>query len=172
MTAILTIETRLSSRFNFGELESIKSKIANLNLDQIIGKVAHDENLSIDEVREIAQQYKQFIYLAGVYGGVVPTKRIDMLWHAHILDTMKYDTFCQEVFNRKIHHCPGYSNQSFARCSADSGDDRKFEERTKELFMNHFGSNPFEDSLVASCPLSDDDQKCYSPPDESEESSK
>jgi hypothetical protein len=151
MTAILTIETRLSSRFNFGELESIKSKIANLNLDQIIGKVAHDENLSIDEVREIAQQYKQFVYLAGAYGDVTPTKDIDLVWHAHILDTEKYDSFCHEVFGRKIHHLPTYSKQEFGRGNFNSEAQERTYYRTIKLFEKEFGHNPFKGIMFSGC---------------------
>jgi hypothetical protein len=37
----------------------------------------------------------------------MPSKAVDALWHAFILDTRAYQVFCQQAFGRYFHHIPG-----------------------------------------------------------------
>ncbi len=53
--------------------------------------------------------YKRFLKLCLIKGNgkdVVPTKLIDQMWHAHILDTRKYQADCQAIFGHYLHHFP------------------------------------------------------------------
>ncbi len=36
----------------------------------------------------------------------MPSKAVDTLWHAFILHTRVYETFCQQAFGRLLHHTP------------------------------------------------------------------
>lgn len=36
-----------------------------------------------------------------------PSALADAAWHAHILDTCEYTTFCKDTFGRYLHHTPG-----------------------------------------------------------------
>jgi hypothetical protein len=36
----------------------------------------------------------------------MPSKAVDTLWHAFILHTRAYETFCQQAFGRLLHHTP------------------------------------------------------------------
>ena len=39
----------------------------------------------------------------------MPSKAVDAAWHAFILDTRAYATFCQRAFGRMLHHTPAES---------------------------------------------------------------
>lgn len=84
--------------------------------------------------------YKRFLKLNAMYPkkSIVPTKTIDAVWHAHILDTRAYIPDCQRVFGEYFHHFPyfGLRGEDDARDLADS-----FAE-TCELFVRHFGESP------------------------------
>ena len=136
--------------------ERVKKSLEELNIDQVIGKIAFEENLSIDQLKEIEIQYKDFLFLCGIHKNVCPTPKIDLLWHNHILDTAKYDDFCQKTFGRKIHHKPHYLKQSFSP-STDSKPD--LIERTSSLFLEEFGYNPFA-NIKAESGCNDKSQCC------------
>lgn len=36
----------------------------------------------------------------------MPSRVVDVLWHAFILDTRAYDAFCRQAFGRFLHHIP------------------------------------------------------------------
>ena len=61
-----------------------------------------------EEADLIEPQYKAFLFLSQKYPqeSIVPTKRLDEMWHAHILDTHKYAADCDEVFGSFLHHFP------------------------------------------------------------------
>jgi len=52
--------------------------------------------------------YKGYLLLVGLNPdkSIIPTKIIDKMWHAHILDTAKYQEDCQKTFGHFIHHFP------------------------------------------------------------------
>jgi uncharacterized protein (TIGR04222 family) len=53
-------------------------------------------------------EYKKFAFLAIVADHqVVPSDRVDQVWHAHILLTQSYwEEFCPKVLGQKLHHHP------------------------------------------------------------------
>lgn len=57
----------------------------------------------------VAQALRQF-FLAYLLGGrqpvAMPSKVVDDLWHAFILNTRQYDAFCRQAFGRFLHHTP------------------------------------------------------------------
>ncbi|MFK8111324.1 MAG: hypothetical protein AB8B91_03955 [Rubripirellula sp.] len=58
-----------------------------------------------------------------------PSQRVDLGWHEFILFTRRYAQFCDEHFQRMIHHSPGGSAAS---------NQRQFE-RTLESYRKRFG---------------------------------
>jgi hypothetical protein len=48
--------------------------------------------------------------LGGEYWPKAPPPEVDFAWHAFILDTEAYASFCQRYFGRFIHHRPGPSS--------------------------------------------------------------
>jgi uncharacterized protein (TIGR04222 family) len=53
-------------------------------------------------------EYKKFAFLAVVADHqVVPSDRVDQVWHAHVLLTQSYlEEFCPKVLRQKLHHHP------------------------------------------------------------------
>jgi hypothetical protein len=62
-----------------------------------------------NDIDKLETEYKQFLYLIAVNPGktVVPwTQQLDDFWHAHILDTRKYEEDCKKIFGKVVHHNP------------------------------------------------------------------
>ena len=53
------------------------------------------------------EDLKRFFYLSSVSErSIIPSKKIDEMWHNWILFTKDYAMFCQSYFGRFIHHKP------------------------------------------------------------------
>ena len=68
---------------------------------------------------------------------IVPNKIIDVFWHYHILDTMKYPEDCQKVFGYFLHHFPYFGMRS----EKDASDLKKAFTETKDMFFVEFGES-------------------------------
>lgn len=126
--------------------KELAEKIANIDLDPIKIKLMDlKEGLgwSRNEADLAELKYKRFLYLVAKYPDktIVPSKEVDHVWHSHILDTMKYEKDCLEVFGYFLHHFPylGMRSEEDAKNLSDS-----FEE-TKALY-----SYEFKDELITS----------------------
>jgi len=104
------------------------------------------------------REYRRFLSLKCWYPGIslVPSKEIDKLWHAHILDTRAYRDDCQHLFGRFMDHYPYFGLY---------GDDdyqllvSSFED-TKALYEKHFSRWPYPDPVdAARC----EDHACHVP---------
>lgn len=67
-----------------------------------------EEGWSSEQVNITEKWYKRFLALCLKYpkNVNVPTEAVDIFWHYHILDTMKYHEDCQNVFGYYLHHFP------------------------------------------------------------------
>lgn len=75
----------------------------------------------------------KFIYLCAVGKcGLTPSQIVDDAWHEFILFTELYDDFCQEWFQRKIHHLP----------SDDTKENHERYELTLACYTCCFGTPP------------------------------
>ena len=63
---------------------------------------------SLDKAELMEVWYRRFLYLVSLYPDkiIVPSKDIDIFWHTHILDTLKYTADCQKLFGKYFHHFP------------------------------------------------------------------
>ena len=85
--------------------------INDLDLEPIKYKLITEDNvtgLTLKQVDVIGEKYRAFLYLSKKYpdNNIVPNKEVDMFWHAHILDTYKYQEDCQKIFGQFFHHYP------------------------------------------------------------------
>jgi hypothetical protein len=92
-------------------LENHFAPIAALNLDPIKVKLMHAESgegWSLAYADAVALEYRRFLYLMKKYPNeqFAPLVDVDVFWHYHILDTMKYAADCQAVFGYFLHHFP------------------------------------------------------------------
>jgi hypothetical protein len=63
--------------------------------------------LAIDETIDLFKQLKSYLYECSISKErLSPTKEVDLIWHSFILHTEEYAIFCNNFFNKFIHHRP------------------------------------------------------------------
>jgi hypothetical protein len=82
--------------------------IAELDLEPIAFKACMDEGWDIEKVDAITLRYRCFLQAVRNEpdGTFAPSKDVDLFWHHHILDTVKYIEDCRRLFGQYIHHFP------------------------------------------------------------------
>ncbi len=90
---------------------------------------------------------------------LVPTRLIDRVWHAHLLDTAKYRADCQQVFGRVLDHFP-YAG---LLGEADEAAWLRDFARTRQLFLEHFGVDLAGEPTASVCHVHDDGSDCCVP---------
>jgi hypothetical protein len=85
--------------------------ITALDLDRIKTKLCHvesGEGWSRARADAVEIEYRRFLYLMKAHPTeqTVPTVEVDIFWHYHILDTIKYAADCKAAFGYFLHHDP------------------------------------------------------------------
>jgi hypothetical protein len=86
-----------------------RRRIVGLDLSQVRAKAMKRHGWSEEKALALESEYKDFLILLAEQPGetVSPwTDDLDLFWHEHILDTVRYAGDCQWVFGRVIHHDP------------------------------------------------------------------
>lgn len=114
--------------------------IAALDLDPIKVKLMHKESgegWSLAHADEIEFEYRRFLYLVKKFPNeqAAPLFDVDVFWHYHILDTMKYAADCETVFGYFLHHFPYLG----LRGEEDLEAHHRVGERMRELYEHTFG---------------------------------
>lgn len=81
------------------------------DLAPIKAKLMHvdsGEGWSREQADAAEGEYRRFLYLMKQFPHeqVAPRVSVDIFWHYHILDTMKYAADCQQLFGYFLHHVP------------------------------------------------------------------
>ena len=116
------------------------NKISELDLDPIKVKLMHKESgeaWSRLQVDAVEFEYRRFLHLLKLFPEeqVAPRFDVDIFWHYHILDTMKYAADCEQMFGYFLHHFP-YSGLGGEE---DEADHHRTGTRTQELYEATFG---------------------------------
>lgn len=133
-----------------------------LDLEPIVYKLMHPEPgeraLSIAEADQDVTLYRCFLKLCLLYPGatIVPTRRIDHVWHTHMLDTAKYRADCDEVFGHFMDHFP-YAG---LRGEEDRRAWREAFARTRRLFRKQFGADIDTEPAASACRNHGDGSDC------------
>jgi hypothetical protein len=97
-------------------LPEFRKLIDELDLDTLdlgIQKVL--PGLTTSQSAVLKARYRNFLYLCGATGEViVPTPELDKIWHAHLLDTVKYREDCERIFGFFLDHYPYFGLQGDA----------------------------------------------------------
>ena len=114
--------------------------IAELDLEPIKVKLMHEESgegWSLEKVDAVEFEYRRFLYLMKMFPNeqTAPLMDVDIFWHYHILDTMKYAIDCENVFGYFLHHFPYIG----LRGEDDEEAHRRVGDRMKELYEETFG---------------------------------
>jgi hypothetical protein len=114
--------------------------IAELNLDPIKVKLMHKESgegWSLAQASAVEVEYRRFLSLMKLFPNeqVAPRFDVDIFWHYHILDTMKYAIDCQHIFGYFLHHFP------YIGMSGEDEDDAalRASARMQKLYEASFG---------------------------------
>ena len=133
-----------------------------LDLEPIVYKLTHPEPgeraLSMAEADQDVALYRCFLKLCVLHPGttIVPTRRLDRVWHTHMLDTAKYRSDCDEVFGHFMDHFP-YAG---LRGEEDQQAWRKAFARTRHLFQKHFGIDNGPEPAASACRNHGDGSDC------------
>ncbi|MET3130888.1 hypothetical protein AAKU55_001146 [Oxalobacteraceae bacterium GrIS 1.11] len=116
--------------------------IANLDLDAIKVKLMHRESgegWSLEYANAMEFEYRRFLILMKQFPGeqTAPLFDVDIFWHYHILDTLKYAADCEAIFGYFLHHFPYIG----LRGEADEEAHRRVGERMKQLYEQTFGED-------------------------------
>ena len=117
-------------------------RIDALDLEPVVYLLTHPEPaemaLSLAEADQAVTLYRCFLKLCVLHPGarIVPTRQLDRVWHAHVLDTAKYRADCDHVFGHFMDHFPyaGLRGEDDQRAWRDDF------ARTRRLFAEHFGA--------------------------------
>lgn len=114
--------------------------IAALDLEPIKVKLMHvesGEGWSLEKADAVEFEYRRFLYLMKMFPQeqTAPLMDVDIFWHYHILDTMKYAIDCQAVFGYFLHHFPYIG----LRGEDDEAAHERVGQRMKELYESTFG---------------------------------
>jgi hypothetical protein len=114
--------------------------IAALDLDPVKVKLMHEESgegWSRAYADAMAFEYRRFLYLVKKFPNeqVAPLFDVDVFWHYHILDTMKYAADCQAIFGYFLHHFPYVALGGAADLEAHE----RAGERMRDLYQQAFG---------------------------------
>ncbi|CAH1532887.1 hypothetical protein THF5H11_180013 [Vibrio jasicida] len=149
------IQLRLPNQLNTSNNKSFAKSVIELDLGPIKYKLKHPDTgdgWSQKELDTVETRYKVFLLLLGLYPEktIVPTRDIDLFWHAHILDTHKYRDDCQHLFGKFIDHFPyfGLRGEEDRKRLNDTFDE------TLELFrgfLPEFGHNEYPKACGAGC---------------------
>ncbi|MDH2373890.1 glycine-rich domain-containing protein-like [Cobetia sp. 3AK] len=119
-----------------------------------------EAEMSVEAWDKAEREYRRFLSLKAFYPAVslVPSKEVDTLWHAHILDTRAYREDCHQVFGRFIDHYPYfgiYGEDDYQQLKDAFA-------QTVALYEKHFGAYPGggTESQAMRC---GGDHKCHVP---------
>lgn len=129
--------------------------IAALDLDPIKAKLMHGESgegWSLAYADAVEFEYRRFLYLMKKYPNeqAAPLFDVDVFWHYHILDTMKYATDSEAVFGYFLHHFPYVG----LRGEQDLEAHHHVGQRMRELYEGTFGDEYIRQADIASPALS------------------
>lgn len=137
-------------------------RVDELDLEPIAFKLMHPDldaaGVSLAAVEHDIALYRCFlkICLLNPEASIVPSKAIDEVWHAHLLDTSKYRADCDRVFGRFMDHFP-YAGM---RGADDRAAWREDFEQTRLLFKKDFGVEIGAEPAASVCRNHGDGSEC------------
>lgn len=125
---------------NTEEIGDALERVAGLDFEMLKNKLGKEKGWSTEYLNEVEDLYRRFLALNLVYKNqkICPTGPIDDFWHAHILDTIAYERDCKQIFGKYLHHFPYFG----MRGSTDRKDLERTFEKSRSLFIKHYGIDP------------------------------
>lgn len=123
------------------ELERRKALIEKLDLRRFVWKIGSDHpDMKREEILQAVADYRMFLTLILLHPKklIRPSRAIDLVWHAHILDTVRYQADCERIFGYFLHHAPEFPRAGKARGHRRAPGARAM----VRLFKQTFGTSP------------------------------
>jgi hypothetical protein len=144
------LQTKIASEAQGQQLVFLKARVDTIDLEPIAFKLVYPEDgqgWTPEKTYKLIELYRSFLVLNEIYPNIsiVPTKEIDKVWHAHILDTAKYREDCESVFGRFIDHFPYFG----MRGEEDAKNLQASYQSSRALFIEHFGIDPSSPNVLA-----------------------
>jgi len=120
----------------------LELNVSRINLERLKHKYTASSEAKMNEVEwdKAELEYRRFLSLKRLYPSIalVPSKQVNSIWHAHILDTRSYRTDCEQVFGRFIDYYPylGIYGED------DQQELKNAFAETVTLYEKHFGAYP------------------------------
>jgi hypothetical protein len=116
--------------FNPSNQSQFQSRLATLDLDPKI----QPQNWIGEQWQDAIIYYKMFLSLAYLYPHLtlIPTQKIDQVWHCHLSNPEQYQTDCQKLFGYTIDHVVTHSSSDRSLLSTAFA-------TTQTLLTQHFG---------------------------------
>jgi hypothetical protein len=158
MTALETATRTLPESIAYLELDFLGRKLLEddaCEADRRNGERLWDEQ----RVERALHEYRQFLALMLWHPEalLVPSEDIDEVWHAHVLNTARYQADCETIFGRFQHHFPTFGQSEDVQAEHLQGRDE-----TLEFFAEAFGEIPrsYHSDDYLKCGRGDDCLKC------------
>jgi hypothetical protein len=118
-------------------------------------KLMKDNGWNHHEHKEAEAEYVRFLTLKMIHpeASLAPSKLIDTVWHAHILNTEQYHEDCNTLFGKYLHHVPHLEEEK-------SDENSESFDHTKSLFPIVFNRQMIM-SQAARC----EGKACHAPSD-------
>lgn len=143
-----------------GSTDELKARIWLLDLEPIIVKLvdkSEGEGWLLDAAFHAVEEYRRFLFLAlTCQTAIVPTRTVDGVWHAHILDTMKYAEDCENTWGFFLHHFPYFGMRGADDRAALQAAGRQ----TAALYLKAFGVSQNDTSRSECQPSCGDNGTC------------
>jgi hypothetical protein len=113
------------------------NRIGRLNLTRMVAKTAKNYGWTERRADVAELWYKNFLklcYLNSRKPVAALTRDADLLWHQHILDTVRYQKDCKRLFGRYLNHIPLEGRPTAA--------DKKAFDESVEMYKEEFGDAP------------------------------
>ncbi|MCE7992051.1 MAG: hypothetical protein HEP71_08725 [Roseivirga sp.] len=112
-------------------------------------KIEKGAAVKMAEVQPLLVEVLRFLFLIGTTNQkLTPSLVVDLAWHEFILCTRRYQSFCDEHFERFIHHHPGGKEDS----------NQKQFQLTHKLYREHIGVAP--EQFWGKNPMADTQSDC------------
>jgi hypothetical protein len=117
---------------NFEDIQSLDFTMIKLKLQDL----EEGQGWPPERCEAVEIEYRKFLALKRTYPHreIVPNRDVDLFWHQHILDTVKYAEDCEKIFGSFLHHYPYFGMNG----PDDYSDLCTAFEETRMLYRRHF----------------------------------
>lgn len=91
------------------DITVVVEKLKTLDLTSVRARILRKEGWVEERLVAAEEGYREFLtacLLSPEKPMGPPNDDVDVVWHYHILDTMRYERDCQELFGHFLHHVP------------------------------------------------------------------